>query len=141
MKKPKTIQFSPLSLKKNWHLIDLSGQVLGRVVTKISTLLIGKTNPMFSPHRDFGDYVVAINANQIVLTGRKSSAKTYYRHTGFPGGLRKEKFQQLLKVNPQKIIVPAVKGMLPKNKLRPKFLNRLKVFAGSEHPYKDKLIS
>ncbi|MBI3954702.1 50S ribosomal protein L13 [Candidatus Collierbacteria bacterium] len=123
------------SLTRNWHLIDLDGQVLGRVSTRIASLLIGKGKPNFAPHLDQGDYVVAINADKIRVTGKKATDKIYYSHSGYPGGLKSLTFTELLAKDPRKVIERAVKGMLPKNKLQTPRLRRLKVFKNDNHPY------
>jgi large subunit ribosomal protein L13 len=133
-----TVVKKPITTRK-WHLIDLSGQNLGRVSTKIAQILIGKHHPLFSYHRDDGDYVVAINASKVVVTGNKLNDKIYYHYTGYAGNLRELSLKTLMVKDPRLVINHAVAGMLPKNRLRDKRLSRLKIFAGSEHPYTDKL--
>jgi len=125
-------------IKRSWHLVDLEGQILGRQASKIAQLLMGKNKVYYTAALDCGDYVVAINAAKIQVTGRKNQQKMYFRHSGYPGGLKKLTFSQLLKKDPRKIIELAVKNMLSKNKLRDPRLARLKVFPGPEHDYKDK---
>lgn len=125
-------------IKREWHLIDLKGETLGRVSTEIATLLMGKAKPYFVRNLDCGDYVVAVNANEIKVTGKKELKKTYYRYSGYPGGLTKETFAKLKERKPEEIIIHAIKGMLPQNRLRDRMLARLKVFAGAEHKYGDK---
>jgi large subunit ribosomal protein L13 len=125
-------------IKRKWHLIDLKDKILGREATKIAQLLIGKDKVYYAPYFDCGDYVVAINVSQIKVTGKKFDKKIYYRHSGYPGGLKAITFRQQMDKDPRKIILWAVKNMLPKNKLRDGRMRRLKVFAGSEHKYKDK---
>jgi len=125
----------PIDIKRVWHILDLNDQVLGRVAVKIAGLLQGKHKPYYSAHLDCGDYVVVTNANQVKLTGRKKTQKTYFRHSGYPGGAR---VTPISKVDPAKVIATAVSGMLPKNKLRTPRLNRLKIFVGPEHTYQDK---
>lgn len=120
---------------RKWHLIDLDGQILGRVSAKISTILIGKNKPTYLPNLEEGDFVVAINAAKIKVTGKKLTDKSYYSHSGYPGGLREITLGELLKKDPRKVIEKSVKGMLPKNKLQDIRLRRLKVFSGAEHPY------
>lgn len=122
-------------IKRNWHLIDLSGKTLGRISTVIALHLMGKNKPTYSPNMDDGDFVVVINAKDIVVTGKKLAEKKYYRHSGFPGGLREENLGELMKRDPRKVIERAVKGMLPKNKLQDVRLSRLKVFKDDKHPY------
>lgn len=129
----------PQGLTRAWHVVDVSGRVLGDVAAEIAQLLIGKNKPTFTPHVDGGDYVVVINASQVAVTGRKNTDKMYYRHSGFPGGIRQESFDTLLNRDPRKVIEHAVKGMLPKNKQQTPRLRRLKVFATAEHTYADKI--
>lgn len=124
------------NIKHNWHLINLSGQTLGRISTQIAGLLMGKSKTAFSPNLDMGDTVVAINADQIKVTGKKMQNKKYYRHSGYPGGLREINLGELLAKDSRKVIEKAVKGMLPKNKLQDPRLRRLKVFKDEKHPYK-----
>jgi large subunit ribosomal protein L13 len=125
-------------IKREWHLVDLKGKILGREATNIAMILTGKSKPYFVRNLDCGDYVVVINAKEIKVTGKKESLKTYYRHSGYPGGFKAEKLMDLRKRRPGEIIKGAVKGMLPQNKLRDKMLNRLFIFSGDEHRYKDK---
>jgi len=125
--------------KRNWHLIDLEGKTLGRVSVEIANLLMGKNKPTFSYHRDDGDYVVAINSDKIKVTGKKLTDKIYYRYTNFPGGLRSLTLKELLAKDSRKVIHHGVNGMLPKNHLRKKRMSRLKIFAGGEHTFADKL--
>jgi len=137
----KTYSTKKSEIKRTWHLIDLKGKILGRQASRIAQLLIGKNKAYYSPHLDGGDYVVAINASQVQVTGKKAKQKIYYRHSGYPGGLKKLTFEQQLAREPQKIIEWAVKNMLPKNKLRQKRMRRLKVFVGEKHQYEDKFRS
>ncbi len=125
-------------IKRAWHLIDLKGQVLGRSASRMAQLLMGKTKVYFTPALDCGDFVVAVNAAEVIVTGRKDKQKIYYRHSGYPGGLKSLTFEQLLAKDPRKVIRLAVKNMLPKNKLQDKRLARLKVFPGENHNYQDK---
>lgn len=125
-------------IKQVWHLIDAQDQILGRLVTKIAALLMGKNKPYFVRYLDCGDYVVVINAKQIKVTGQKEKQKLYYRYSGYPGGLRNRSLGEMRQVMPEKIIYEAVKGMLPQNKLRDRMLTRLYVYPESEYPYKDK---
>ncbi len=135
----KTTVLKGNKVDRNWHLIDLSNQTLGRVCTQIASILIGKDKPSFSYHRDDGDYVVAINAADIRVTGSKLTDKIYYRHTHWPGGLKELTLGEMLKKDPRLVIKSGVYGMLPKNKLRDKRMTRLKIFVNSNHPYADKL--
>jgi large subunit ribosomal protein L13 len=137
----KTYMQKPADVKRQWHLLDAKGQVLGQVATQAAKLLIGKDKATFTPHVDGGDYVVVINARQVAVTGKKEQDKMYYRHSGYPGGLKETNLANLRQKSPERIIEIAVKGMLPKNKLQKPRLNRLKVFASNDHPYQDKLVA
>ncbi len=122
--------------KNVWWLLDASGFSLGRIASKIASRIRGKNNPLFTPHVDIGDSVVVINAEKIVLTGKKMDHKVYYRHSGYMGGLKSIKAKDLMKKRPEDLLRFAVKGMLPKNKLGSKLIKKLKVYAGKEHPHK-----
>ncbi len=134
----KTYQPKEKEVRREWHLIDVGGKVLGRSSTQIATLLMGKHKPTYSGHMDMGDYVVVINAKDVQLTGRKKSQKVYYSHSGYPGGFKEVKFAQMIEEQPEKVIKLAVKRMLPKNRLQSKRMRRFKVFAGANHSYKEK---
>ncbi|MCJ7804422.1 50S ribosomal protein L13 [Patescibacteria group bacterium] len=125
-------------IKREWHLIDAQGQILGRMAVKIAALLMGKNKPYFVNYLDCGDYVVVINAAKVEVSGRKAENKLYYRHSGYPGGFKKVTFAQQMAKDPTQIIRHAVAGMLPKNKLRDQRLARLKIFSESKHQYEDK---
>jgi large subunit ribosomal protein L13 len=131
----KTTHLSGKKITRNWHLIDLKGQTLGRVSTKIASLLFGKDKPDQSPHLDCGDYVVAINASKIKVTGKKLDDKKYYSHSGYAGGLKETSLKVLLSKKPRSVIEKAVKGMLPKNKTQQTRLRRLKVYSDDNHPH------
>jgi large subunit ribosomal protein L13 len=131
----KTYSQKPSEVTRRWILIDASSAPLGRVATTIAKYLIGKYKPTFTAHVDGGDYVVVINAAQVAVTGQKESDKKYYHHSGFPGGIREESLSELRTKYPERIVIEAVKGMIPKNKLAADRLGRLRVFAGSEHPH------
>jgi large subunit ribosomal protein L13 len=118
-----------------WYLVDASGKVLGRLATQIAKYLRGKHKPEYTPHADAGDYIVVVNAEKIKVTGKKKQDKVYYRHSGFPGGIKETSFEKLQEKDPTQIIELAVKGMLPKNPLGRDMLRKLKVYAGSEHPH------
>ena len=120
---------------RRWLLVDLKDKVLGRAASQIANILRGKNRPTFTPHSDAGDFVVAINADKIKLTGKKLTDKVYYDHSGFIGGMRIMKAGDLLKRHPEEVITRAVKGMLPKNKLSDQLLKKLKVYAGETHPH------
>ena len=126
-------------IKRSWHLVDVKDKILGREATRIAHLLMGKGKPYFVGNLDCGDYVVVINAKAVKLSGKKEKQKFYSRVSGYPGGLKKTPLTKLRAERPQEIIMRAVSGMLPKNKLRDKFLKRLYVFSGEEHPYGEKL--
>ncbi len=120
---------------QRWYLIDAGGQVLGRVATTVAQLLRGKGKPTFTPHMDGGDYVIVVNADKVVVTGNKETDKFYYRHSGYPGGLKQVGYEELLSKRPEKAIELAVKGMLPHNKLARQIIKKLKVYPGAEHPH------
>lgn len=123
------------TIEHKWYLVDASDKVLGRLASQIAKYLRGKHKPEYTPHADAGDYIVVINAAQIKVTGKKEQDKVYYRHSGYPGGLKETRFKQLQEKDPTKIIELAVKGMLPKNPLGRAMLRKLKVYAGTEHPH------
>lgn len=126
----KTYSVKASEIKRQHHQIDASGQVLGRLASKVASLLMGKHKPIFSRNLDCGDFVIVTNAKKIKLTGKKLGQKLYYRHSGYPGGLKSISLEKLLETNPTRAIEFAVKGMLPKNKLRDRMMKRLKVYAG-----------
>ena len=135
----KTTVLKGNQVERSWHLIDLSGQTLGRVCTQIAQILMGKDKVTFSYHRDDGDYVVAINAANIKVTGSKLTDKLYRHHTHWSGGLKEFTLAEMMKKDPREVIIRGVYGMIPKNKLRDIRITRLKVFVGADHPYADKL--
>ena len=135
----KTKSTKASEIKRSWHHFDAKGKILGRLATEIVQLLIGKNKPYFVNHLDCGDYVVVTNVADIEISGRKKKQKIYYRHSGYPGGFKEVTFEQQMKRDPRKVIYHAIKGMLPKNKLRDKRLARLKIFINDKHPYKDQL--
>jgi large subunit ribosomal protein L13 len=126
-------------INREWHLIDVKGETLGRISTKIANLLMGKSKPYFVRNLDCGDYVVVINSKEVNVTGKKETLKKYYRYSGYPGGFKAETLGNLRERKPEEIVKRAVSGMLPQNKLKDSMLQRLYIFSGSEHPYKDKL--
>ncbi len=123
------------TLEKNWYVVDAADQRLGRLATEIANILRGKNKPTFTPHMDTGDFVVVVNAEKVVVTGKKPSQKLYRRHSGRPGGMKVETFDQLQARIPERIIEKAVKGMLPKNALGRKLFTKLKVYTGPNHPH------
>ncbi len=131
----KTYYAKPNEVEREWVLIDAEDQVLGRVATKAAQILRGKHKPQYTPHVDTGDFVVIINADKIRVTGVKATDKEYYRHSGYPGGLKCETFAEAMEKHPERVIEHAVKGMLPKNTLGRAMAKKLKVYAGAEHPH------
>lgn len=130
-----TYMAKPHEVERKWYTVDAAGQTLGRLASEVASILRGKFKPTYTPHVDTGDYVIVLNADQIQLTGKKWQQKKYYRHTGYPGGLKETTAQELLAKKPEKMIELAVKGMLPSNSLGRAQLKKLKVYAGSEHPH------
>ncbi|MGH9857275.1 MAG: 50S ribosomal protein L13 [Acidobacteriota bacterium] len=122
-------------VQRKWYVVDANGQILGRLATFLATVITGKFKPQYTAHQDVGDFVVVVNADKIVVTGNKGSDKVYHRHTGYPGGLKSITLSDLQKKAPEKVILEAVSGMLPKNKLRQVYLKKLKVYSGTEHPH------
>ena len=120
---------------QKWYVIDANGMVLGRLATQVAHRLRGKHNPLFTPHADTGDWVIVINAEKIVLTGRKLDQKMYYRHSGYIGGLKQMTAKELLEKKPEELVRSAVKGMLPKNRLGRRLFKKLKVYTGNAHPH------
>jgi len=131
----KTKNFKISEVDQKWHLIDAENKTLGRLSSRVSTILMGKNKSQYTPNNDLGDFVVIINAEKIKLTGNKEYQKKYFRHSGYPGGLKSTSVQELRKDEPEQIIFKAVKGMLPKNKLANKMISKLKVYKGSNHPH------
>ncbi|MCB8926997.1 MAG: 50S ribosomal protein L13 [Ardenticatenaceae bacterium] len=131
----KTFITKPAEVQRQWFIVDAQGQTLGRLASRIATILRGKHKPGFSPSVDCGDYVVVINADKIHVTGRRMDQKVYYRHSNYPGGLTEVTLREQLENYPTRPIELAVKGMLPKNKLGRKMIKKLKVYAGEEHPH------
>ncbi|GAB6161543.1 50S ribosomal protein L13 [Desulfothermus naphthae] len=121
--------------QRKWYVIDASGQILGRLASKIAVRLRGKHKPDFTPHVDNGDFIIVVNADKVKVTGRKLEQKKYYRHSGYPGGLKEITLKKLLEKKPERVIYNAVKGMLPKNRLARKQLTKLKIYAGPNHPH------
>ncbi len=132
----KTHTPKPEDIERRWWVIDLEGKTLGRAAAAIAHVLIGKHKPDYTPHLDTGDFVIAVNCDKVRVTGKKMHDKMYYRHSGYPGSLREETFEQLLKRRPERVIELAVKNMLPKNRLGKAMRRKLKVYAGPRHPHK-----
>ncbi len=130
-----TRYFKTSDTTQKWHVVDAGGQTLGRVASQVAKLLRGKHKPQFTPNADLGDFVVVINAANVKLTGKRAELKEYFHYTGYPGGATFEKFQDVLRKNPQRVFEHAVRGMLPHNRLGRKIFKKLKVYAGAEHPH------
>ena len=131
----KTYSVKAKEIKREWHVIDASDKILGKVATQAADLLMGKTKAMFTRNLDTGDYVVVTNAAKVKVTGKKLEQKMYYRHSGYPGGFRAVPLAEMLEKKPEMVIEHAVKGMLPQNKLGDAMIKKLKVYAGAEHPH------
>lgn len=131
----KTYVTKPEDIERNWYVVDASGQTLGRLASEVAQVVRGKHKPIYSPSVDVGDYVIVINAERIHVTGKKRDEKIYYRHSGYPSGLKEVPLGRMLEEHPTRVIRRAVKGMLPKNRLGRKMLKKLKVYAGPEHPH------
>lgn len=126
---------TPQTTQRDWLLVDANGKTLGRLATQLADILRGKNKPTYTPHVDTGDYVIVVNAEKIVLTGKKLDQKMYWRHTGYPGGIKGKTAKQMLATKPDEVIRKAVKGMLPKNNLARTMLKKLKIYASAEHPH------
>ena len=131
----KTYSAKASEIKREWHVIDASGEIVGRLATKVASLLRGKHKPTFSPHLDTGDFVVIINADKVRVTGKKAKQKLYYRHSGYPGGFKSISLEKMMQTNPTRVIEYAVKGMLPHNRLGASMIKKLKVYVGDSHPH------
>ena len=131
----KTFTAKNETVQRDWYVVDAAGQTLGRLATEIASRLRGKHKPEYTPHVDTGDYIVVINAEQVRVTGNKTSDKIYYSHTGFPGGIKEISFEKLIDKAPERVIEAAVKGMLPRNPLGRDMYRKLKVYAGTNHPH------
>ena len=131
----KTYSAKPGEIAREWYVVDAEGKTLGRLATQIADALRGKRKPTYTPHVDVGDFVIVVNAERIEVTGNKRNDKRYYRHSGYPGGLKSRTLQEMLDRRPEEVIRRAVKGMLPRNRLGRKQLTKLKVYAGPDHPH------
>jgi large subunit ribosomal protein L13 len=131
----KTFVANPATRERNWLVIDASGKTLGRLATQIADALRGKRKPEYTPHVDVGDFVIVVNAEKVSVTGNKRQEKRYYRHSGYPGGIRSRTLNDMLERQPEEVLRKAVKGMLPRNRLGRAQLRKLKVYAGPEHPH------
>jgi large subunit ribosomal protein L13 len=131
----KTIFANTKDVARKWYVVDAEGEILGRLATKVATVLRGKHKPEFAPNQEVGDYVIVINADKVRVSGRKPQQKMYYRHTGYPGALRSKNYEKMMADKPTYPVEHAVRGMLPKNRLGRKLFTNLKVYAGSQHPH------
>ena len=130
-----TFSAKPTDIKHDWYIVDAEEVVLGRLASQVAQILRGKHKPIFTPHMDTGDYVVIINAEKVRLTGTKAESKSYFRHTGHPGGQRHTSYRELMEKKPEQIIIKAVKGMVPHNRLGRQIMKKLKVYVGTEHQH------
>lgn len=130
-----TYMAKPHEVEHKWYVVDLDGKVLGRAAAQIAKILMGKHKSEYTPHVDTGDYVIVVNADKVVLTGKKLDQKVYYRHSGYPGGIKATKARDLLAKHPERLVYLAVKGMLPKNRLGRRMLKKLKIYSGPNHPH------
>ncbi len=131
----KTYVATPADRQRDWYVVDAEGKTLGRLATRIADALRGKRKPEYTPHCDTGDFVVVVNAEKIRVTGDKLNSKVYYRHSGYPGGIKSRTLGEMLERRPEEVIRKAVKGMLPRNRLASRQITKLKVYAGPEHPH------
>jgi large subunit ribosomal protein L13 len=131
----KSYMARPLEVERRWYVVDAEGQTLGRLATEIARVLRGKNKPQYTPHVDTGDFVVVVNAEKVVVTGKKAEQKVYRWHSGYPGGLKETSYEQMMERRPTEILRRAVKGMMPKNRLARQQLRKLKIYAGPEHPH------
>lgn len=131
----KTYSAKETEIDKKWFIVDAEGKVLGRMATRIADILRGKNKSIFTPHVDTGDFVVVVNAEKVKLTGKKLTGKVYYRHSGYPGGLKSASAKKIKEESPEELIRLAVKGMLPKNKLGSRLIKKLKIYSGKDHPH------
>ena len=127
--------FNESEVEKKWFIVDASGQTLGRVASRIAHVLRGKHKPVFTPNADCGDFVVVINADKVKVTGKRTELKTYFHYTGYPGGGVVDSYKQLMKTKPERVVMHAVKGMIPHNRLGAQVIKKLKVYRGTEHPH------
>jgi large subunit ribosomal protein L13 len=131
----RTISAREQDIQRDWYVIDAQGQTLGRLATRVATILRGKHKPIFTPHVDCGDYVIIVNAEKVHVTGQKMTQKKYYRHSGYPGGLKEVTLRDQLRTFPDRVLEAAVRGMLPKNRLGRQMFKKLKIYAGPSHPH------
>lgn len=135
MRLQKTFTPRPADIDRSWWLVDAAGLPLGRVASEVARILRGKHKPKFAPHMDLGDFVVVVNADRVAVTGAKEEDKSYFRHSGYPGGISKRSFRELLDTHPERVVEKAVRGMLPRNRLGRAMGRKLRVYAGPHHPH------
>ena len=135
----KTYSLKAADIKRQWHVIDASGKILGKLATEVAVLLMGKHKPIFSRNLDTGDFVVVINADKVRVTGNKAKQKLYYRHSGYPGGLKSISLEKMMQTNPTRVIEHAVKGMIPHTRLGASMMKKLRVYVGDTHPHQAQL--
>jgi large subunit ribosomal protein L13 len=131
----KTFVATPATRERNWLVVDATGKTLGRLATEIANVIRGKRKPEYTPHCDVGDFVIVVNAEKVSVTGNKRQEKRYYRHSGYPGGLRSRTFEEMIQRRPEEVLRLAVKGMLPRTRLGRQQLRKLKIYAGPDHPH------
>jgi large subunit ribosomal protein L13 len=131
----RTISAREQDIERDWYVVDAQGQTLGRLASRVATILRGKHKPIYTPHVDCGDYVIVVNAEKVHVTGQKMTQKKYYRHSGYPGGLKEVTLRDQLQKFPERVIESAVRGMLPKNRLGRRMFKKLKIYSGSSHPH------
>ena len=131
----KSYMARPLEVERRWYVVDAEGQTLGRLATEIAQILRGKNKPQYTPHVDVGDFVVVINADRVVVTGKKAEQKVYRRHSGYPGGMKETSYERMMERKPTEILRRAVKGMMPRTRLARQQFRKLKIYAGPEHPH------
>ncbi len=132
----KTFTPTPADIERSWYVVDAEGIPLGRLASEVAQILRGKHKPTFAPHMDMGDYVIVVNADKVAVTGNKETQKVYYRHSGYPGGLRSQTLEKMRIDHPDRLVTNAVRGMIPKNRLGRQTLTKLKVYAGPNHPHR-----
>ncbi len=135
----KTYSTKAFDIKREWHIFDASDKVLGKLATQVASLLMGKHKPIFCRHLDVGDFVVVINAEQVRVTGNKAKQKLYYRHSGYPGGLKSISLEKMMQTHPTRVIEYAVKGMVPHTRLGASMMKKLRIYAGDTHPYQGQI--
>ena len=131
----KTFRLGKADIDRKWQVLDAGGRPVGRIASEAASLLLGKHKPTYEPHLTMGDYVIVVNAGQVMLTGRKAEQKIYYRHSGHPGGLKETPLARMMETHPERVLQQAVKGMMPHNRLSRRLLRHLKVYGGPDHPH------